>query len=253
MQGSSRTVDIIPDDAGAADLPGTSQPQPVDGGLGDDGPLHVIAGSHGSNKPSTPRQDLRATRRLFKALGKSGWAWRPAAIFPPGREWVQSAAAVRGVPLDDVLDLARAYGQEAMHSWFEGLLVATPTGLGPDLLAPVAVRARTRPAEFGCPMRFGDADNVCVREGGFYTASSRTAALVWEHHRAMLVAALGCSICDGGNVASEGRPYGITEMFTPSRRGGWAWGRRVDDLVDPSQGAGRHRPPGADDSEEIRR
>src|SRR6478609_1126220 len=51
-----------------------------------------------------------------------------------------------------------------------------------------------------------------VDDVGPFTGSSMRAALVWEHHRAMLVAALGCSICAGGNVATQGRPYGITDM-----------------------------------------
>jgi hypothetical protein len=96
-------------------------------------------------------------------------------------------------------------------------------------------------------MRFGDADEVCVRDGGPFTGSSMRAALVWEHHRAMLVAALGCSICAGGNVATQGRPYGITDMVTPSRRGGWAWGAPRDDLVDPVRRPARRRTERARD------
>ena len=79
-----------------------------------------------------------------------------------------------------------------------------------------------------------------MRAGGPFTSTSMRAALVWEHHRALLVEALGCAICAGGNVASQGRPYGVSDMITPSRQGGWAWGPPRDDLVDPTQGTDRH-------------
>jgi hypothetical protein len=240
------TVDIVPNHgADVAEPPGALSQ--VDRGVDDVGPVHVIPASHAPGEPTTARQDARATRKLHQALDQRGWAWDRAVIFAPGREWVQTAAAVRAVPLHDVLHLARDRGHEAVHTWFDGLLVITPTGLGPDLLAPVVVRARLRPADVGCPMRFGDADRVCVRDGGPFTGSSMRAALVWEHHRAMLVAALGCSICAGGNVATQGRPYGITDMVTPSRRGGWAWGAPRDDLVDPVRRPARRRTERARD------
>jgi hypothetical protein len=48
-----------------------------------------------------------------------------------------------------------------------------------------------------------------------------SAALVWKHHRAMLLDAFGCDVCqgDGGNGA-----IGVVDLFTPSRQGGWQWG-----------------------------
>ena len=234
-------VDIVPSrGADVADPPGAlSQPAR---GVDDVGPVHVIPASHAPGEPTTARQDARATRELHQALDQRGWAWDRAVILPPGREWVQTAAAVRAVPLHDVLDLARDSGHEAVHTWFEGLFVATPTGLGPDLVSPVVVRAVIRPADVGCPMRFGDATQVCVRDGGPFTGSSMRAALVWEHHRALLVAALGCSVCAGANVATQGRPYGITDMVTPSRRGGWAWGAPRDELADPIGRTARRKP-----------
>jgi hypothetical protein len=234
-------VDIVPGHVAEVLDPARTQSQVapgVDGG----GPLHVIPASHAPGEPTTARQDARATRELHRALDQRGWTWDRAVIFPRGREWVQAAAAVCDVPLDRLLDLARDRGHEAVHTWFDGLLVATPTGLGPDLVAPVVVRAGIRPADAGCPMRFGQADQVCVREGGPFTGSSMRAALVWEHHRALLVAALGCSVCGGRNVATQGRPYGITDMVTPSRRGGWAWAAPRDDLVDPVRRPARRKP-----------
>jgi hypothetical protein len=159
------------------------------------------------------------------------------------------------VPLSDVLHLAHDRRQEAVLTWSHGVLVATPTGLGPDLLDPVTVQAGIRPVTPGCPMRFGGVDGVCVRDGGPFTGSSMRAALVWEHHRSMLVAALGCSTCAGGNVSKQGRPYGSTDMITPSRRGGWAWGPPRDDLVDPTQRISSAQPDHQEvnDEEELDR
>jgi hypothetical protein len=81
----------------------------------------------------------------------------------------------------------------------------------------------TAPALLGCPMRFG-ADAVCVRQGGPFVSRSIEVATFWERHRALLVSALGCSVCEGGVVDGNGRPIALVSSFVPSRRGGWQAG-----------------------------
>ena len=73
------------------------------------------------------------------------------------------------------------------------------------------------------PMRFG-ADAVCARQGGPLGSRAMAAAVSWERHRALLVGALDCTVCDGGVVASNGRQVSVVSSFVPSRRGGWQAG-----------------------------
>lgn len=80
-----------------------------------------------------------------------------------------------------------------------------------------------RPAATGCPMRCG-AEEQCRRAGGPWTSASITASLVWSGHRAMLLDALDCAVCKGEPIA-QGQPIGLRQLFSPTREGGWAWGR----------------------------
>lgn len=221
-------IELIPGDVHLVGETGTAPTDAV--------PVHVVSGCNAFGDLAGQHDNAATTAALYEDLEQRGWEYHRAAVFPPGRGWVETAAAIHGVDLQPVLDLARHHGQEAVQTWDQDGLRATPTGAGPaDVaeLGPAPVSAR--PADLGCPMRLQDRATACVREGGPWVSASMEAALVWEHHRQMLVAALGCAVCAGGDVTTNGRPLGLTGLYTPSRRGGWQWGERLSAPQDPTQ------------------
>ena len=54
---------------------------------------------------------------------------------------------------------------------------------------------------------------------------------LWEQHRALLVSAPGCTVCEGGVVCDNGRLMAISSSYVPSRRGGWQWGPALSDAA----------------------
>jgi hypothetical protein len=107
--------------------------------------------------------------------------------------------------------------------WDEQGIRTIATGLADDVVDGPPVAVATSSALLGCPMRFG-ADPVCVRQGGPYVSRSIEVASFWEKHRALVVSALGCGVCQGGVVDGNGRPIAGVSSFVPSRRGGWQVG-----------------------------
>lgn len=196
--------------------------------------VFLVSGQHSFGRPSTRAENAETLRRLRWLLDFQGWTWCPSTVLAPRRDWVEQGAVVREARLDEVIDLARRHGQDVILRWDADGLAPVVTRSGTDLAgAETPVPVRVEPARTGCPFRDG-VDDWCVQYGGPYTRSSRIAALVWETHRAMLVDALGCQVCGGGAV-SVGSPMGATELFTPSRQGGWQWGppRTRDEIGTP--------------------
>lgn len=158
------------------------------------------------------------------------WTSHPAVLMAPGREWVETGAVVLGQSRDKIVSKALHFGQEAVLLWDERGISVISTGLSADVVdwPPVAV-AMSR-ALLGCPMRFG-AEAICVRQGGPYGSRAIAAASLWEQHRALLVSALGCTVCEGGVVCGNGRPLAGSSSYVPSRRGGWQWGPPLSDAA----------------------
>ncbi len=185
--------------------------------------VFVVSGQHAFGRPSTRADNAETLRRLIGRLDIQHWVWSPATTFDPGRQWVEEGVVIRGADTDEVCDLARRHGQDLVLRWDADGLAPVVTRAGVELPSNgVPVPVRIAPARTGCPLR-GGVDGWCVQQGGPWTSGSITASLVWETHRAMLVDALGCQVCEGGPV-TVGAPLGATDLFTPSRRGGWQWG-----------------------------
>ena len=234
-----RVVDVEP-------APGAASEAPESAFGSGTGTVFVVAGHHAFGRPATRAENEGTRSGLIARLEIQGWLWCPSTAFDPGRRWVERGVVVRDADLDDVIDLARYHGQDVVLRWDADGLAPLVTRPGRDLPgAGVPVPVRVVPAQTGCPLRGGISD-WCVQQGGPWTSGSIAASLVWETHRAMLVDALGCDVCDGGPVA-EGAPLGATDLFVPSRQGGWQWGsprtgvERVAPLRPdhPAEGGGR--------------
>lgn len=211
------TIDVIPaTEAQACSVdPGTV--------FGAESPVWIISGCNVFGRLSTPDDQGSTTWVLLQDLELRGWTWHPAALMAPGREWVETGAVVLGPSRDEILNKARRHGQEAVLLWDEYGLSTIATGLTDDVVDSPPVAVAASPALLGCPMRF-DADAVCVRHGGPFGSRAIAAAAAWELHRALLVSALGCTVCAGSAVEGHGRPMALVASFVPSRRGGWQWG-----------------------------
>lgn len=217
-------------DAGAVDLvpvPRRSASARPSGVLAEGGVAYVVSGTSVFGRLSTIAENRATTRALRDDLDVRHWLWRRASVFDPERSWAETGAVVTdpNVAEEDVGELAARLGQGAFLRWDERGLTCVPTGVdGRDYpREPVPVRAF--PAQLGCPIRFGASDQ-CKPEGGPWVSASISAGLVWEHHRSLLVEALGCSVCRGGPVG-QGRSIGLVELYVPTREGGWQWGPPV--------------------------
>lgn len=184
---------------------------------------YFVSGHHPFGRPSTRAENAETLGRLRRLLDIQEWTWCPATLAAARHDWVEQGALIRDTGWDRVALLGRRHGQEIVLRWDADGFAPVAVRDGVDLSAATGpVPVRVRPAQTGCPFR-GGIDDWCVQWGGPYTSSSRLAALVWETHRAMLVDALGCDVCEGGPV-TMGRPMGGTDLFTPSRHGGWQFG-----------------------------
>ena len=210
----------------------------------DGGPVHVLSGCNSYGRLVTPTDNALTQHALQDSAQNRQWVWYRTALFPPGREWLETGVAVRGMPLEDLIHYARYHGQPAVLTWDTDGLRATATRIDPSLrLDPAPVPVQVRPAGLGCPMRFGDESGVCRPDGGPYGSRAIAAFCYWQQHRRLLVEALGCSVCAGRPVSS-GRAIALTSSFTPSRHGGWQSGPPLplSDLLDDEDAEGDGEP-----------
>ena len=210
-------IDVVPAAGGQTTL---ADPGEV---FGPESPVWIVSGCNAFGRLSTPENQAATTAVLRERLDAKGWTWHPAVIVASGREWVETGAVVLGQSQDEIVSTALYHGQEAVLLWDEHGVRTIATGLVDDVVEGPPVAVSTSPAQLGCPMRFG-ADVVCVRQGGPFGSRAMAAASYWEQHRALLVSALGCTVCEGGVVDGNGRPIALVSSFVPSRRGGWQSG-----------------------------
>lgn len=215
----TRPIDVVPAAAGDPAAPSVD-PTTI---IGAESPVWIVSGCNAFGRLCTPEDQAATTEVLLERFDSRGWTRHPAVLMDPGRQWVETGAVVLGPSRDEMVSTALYHGQEAVLLWDERGVSTIATGLADDVVDGPPVAVATSPAWLGCPMRFG-ADDVCVRQGGPYVSRSIEVATFWEKHRALLVSALGCSVCEGGVVDGNGRPIALVSSFVPSRRGGWQAG-----------------------------
>jgi len=212
-------IDVVP--AAASDR-ATSSVDPATI-FGPESPVWIVSGCNAFGRLCTSEDQAATTEVLLERFGSRGWTWHPAALMDPGRQWVETGAVVLGPGRDEMVSTALYHGQEAVLLWDKHGVRTIATGLADDVVDGPPMAVVTSPALLGCPMRFG-ADAVCLRQGGPFGSRAIAAATLWEKHRALLVSALGCTVCGGGVVDGNGRPIPLVSSFVPSRRGGWQSG-----------------------------
>jgi len=216
---SAAMIDVVPASVGDPAAPSVD-PAAI---FGAESPVWIVSGCNAFGRLCTPEDEAATTDVLLERFDSSGWTWHPAVLMDPGRQWVETGAVVLGPSRDEMVSTALYHGQEAVLLCDERGVSTIATGLADDVVDGPPVAVSTSPALLGCPMRFG-ADDVCVRQGGPYVSRSIEVATFWEQHRALLVSALGCSVCEGGVVDGNGRPIALVSSFVPARRGGWQAG-----------------------------
>ena len=212
-------IDVVPAAAGGQ-VTSSMAPAKI---FGAGSPVWIVSGCNAFGRLCTPEDQAATTEVLLESFESRGWTWHPAVLIDPGRQWVETGAVVLGPSRDEMVSTALYHGQEAVLLWDKHGVRTIATGLADDVVDGPPVAVVTSPALLGCPMRFG-ADAVCVRQGGPFGSRAIAAATLWEKHRALLVSALGCTVCGGGVVDGNGRPIALVSSFVPSRRGGWQSG-----------------------------
>ena len=212
-------IDVVPADAGDQ-VASSVDPAMI---FGAESPVWIVSGCNAFGHLSALFDQAATTEVLVEQFDSKGWTWHPAVLMDPGRQWLETGAVVLGPSRDEMVSTALCHGQEAVLLWDEHGIRTIATGLADDVVDGPPVAVATSSALLGCPMRFG-ADAVCVRQGGPYVSRSIEVATFWEKHRALLVSAIGCSLCRGGVVDANGRPIALVSSFVPSRRGGWQAG-----------------------------
>jgi Protein of unknown function (DUF3293) len=212
-------IDVVPADGGDRAVSSVDPATIFDAAS----PVWIVSGCNAFGRLCTLGDQAATTAVLLEQFDSKGWTWHPAVLMDPGRQWVETGAVVLGPSRDEMVSMARYHGQEAVLLWDEHGVRTIATGLADDVVDGPLVAVATSSASLGCPMRFG-AEAVCVRQGGPYVSRSIEVASFWEKHRALLVSALGCSVCQGGVVDGNGRPIAVVSSFVPSRRGGWQAG-----------------------------
>lgn len=221
---------VTTDDGGEVDLvPASEGPSASPADLFGAPTAWFVASSHAFGRPTTQTETRDLQQGLVDVLKIQGWDWRFTACFPPSRQWVEVGALLLHEDAEEVTQLAFRHGQDVVLRWDASGL--TPVATGPSVAVDglgVTSPVMVQPAATGCPLVCGR-DEWCKREGGPWTSGSITAAAVWQHHRQMLVEALGCTVCEGG-PHGPGAALALRDLFLPSRSGGWQWGapRRHD-------------------------
>src|SRR5450759_2593536 len=77
------TVDVIPAPEGQASV----DPSTI---LGAESPVWIFSGCNAYGRLSTPEDQTATTAVLYERLEQRGWAWHPAVLMAPGREWVET-------------------------------------------------------------------------------------------------------------------------------------------------------------------
>lgn len=198
--------------------------------FGAESPVWIVSGCNTYGRLSTVDDQASSVEVLHEQLGGMDWTWHPAVLMASGREWVETGAVVLGASQEKIVSKALRHGQEALLLWDKRGISVVATGLRDDVVDGLPVAVATSPALLGCPMRFG-ADGTCARQGGPFGSRAMAVATMWEQHRALLVAALGCTVCEGGVVCGNGQPLAISSSYVPSRRGGWQWGPPLSDAA----------------------
>lgn len=216
---AGRPVDLVPT-PGAEHLPPSA--------LFDDArPAWVIPGVHCFGRLTTVADDAESLGHFQRLLERLDWTWHASVTTSPTRQWVEPGALVLCDDADEVLSMARRQGQAVVQRWDDEGLWAVRTADGSLLHEEhdegPSVPLVAAPGATGCPLRCG-ADDWCKRDGGPYGSAAMAAARVFQEHRALLVEAFGCDVCEGGPLG-PGHAVGMTQLFTPSREGGWMWGQ----------------------------
>lgn len=208
-------VDLVPDpDADTTDIPAAL--------FGDDtSEVFILSGVKAFRSLTTRTEDAETLHSLRWRLDFRGWDWCPTVATSPDRQWVESGALVRNCDLEEAQDQARFHGQKVILRWDVRGMAPVPTLPGVDVGDSTPVPVRLVPARTGCPLRRGADDGPCKMYGGPWTSASIAAAHVWGQHHAMLLDAFGCDVCRGEGGRNT---RGATDLFTPSREGGWQWG-----------------------------
>ncbi|MBB1483291.1 hypothetical protein H5392_05355 [Tessaracoccus sp. MC1865] len=184
------------------------------------GPVFVVSGNHAFGRLTMPDEDAATLGGLYWRLEYQGEDWVPSVSSSPNRQWVEKGAVVKGIDEEEALSTAFFHGQDFVFRWDSSGLTPLATREGVDVGGDEPVAVQLAPARTGCPLRCG-ADGVCKMYGGPWTSSSITAAYFWSQHRALLLDAFGCDVCEG---EGGGGLTGGVDLFTPSREGGWQRG-----------------------------
>jgi hypothetical protein len=198
-------------------------------------PLLIIGAVSGP--PVTyPSEAAASVADLASQLALSGVRAIPAATVDRGHAWAEpSVIATQGLldgqPLADwqtrTLDIARQKGVTTVvrvqgGAW-EVLALTHAVRPRVDVVTSAACSI-TRDVEHRCPMQqTPDAGQYCRMRGGPWTSASIHAATGWQHHRDLLVAAVGCDTCEGvrylfqGRVFTGGGPIPLAPIAMPTR------------------------------------
>ena len=198
-------------------------------------PLLVIGAVRGPSV-TFPREATSSREELARHLERSGAHTIPATTLDRGHAWVEpSIVATRGTldgtPVEDwqarALDGARRMGITTVVRVQDGtwdvLALAGADGPRFEVVASAACSI-TRDEEHRCPMQQAPAaGQYCHMRGGPWTSASIHAAAGWQHHRDLLVAAVGCDTCAGvryqfqGRLWTGGGPITVTSLAMPTR------------------------------------
>ena len=204
-------VDVVPDPDAQPVGPGVVFGEEVEA-------VHFLSGTHANGRLTTRDEDAASLEGLRSRLDYDGVDWRPAVATSLYRQWVEGGVLLLGFSDDDAQRQARYFGQDVVFRWDDRGLTPLASRLGADVGGDAPVAAAVVPARTGCPMRRGADDGPCKMYGGPWTSASITAAMSWRQHRALLIDAFGCSVCEGVDVRGITTAVGL---YTPSREGGW--------------------------------
>lgn len=164
--------------------------------LGLSGRLFVINAGTSPSVTGTAQDAAAGVAALTGMLDRLGREFQRALVFPASLAWVEFDVALTGLGESDLDLLTHGRGLPGVHVWDDDGLSFCPSSSIAAVRGPVPVSIR--PVEPGCPMRLLNRDATCVPEGGPWVSASRERRMWWDAHRALLVSAFGCPVCDGG-------------------------------------------------------